>query len=200
VKRLIAVIVALFAATSARADIGPFLPATKNVSAIHRIETDVSFPDHVLLITRWRFDYTREAVYTSLAPGQPITLSPGYHEDPELLIVPKAAAEPFKTANELSVAIREGRVPGVVQRRFDFRETVPSWADSEITVTYRVQRNGAGEIEIVRLTGNPLLWWYAAMAFITLAIAFGGWRLVRRMRRSPPAAVLNLPPAKRDCR
>jgi hypothetical protein len=185
VKPSLALLVFIFATSSARADIGPFLPATHYAQPRHLIETNESHPDYVFVLTQLKFEMQREVVeYVDLAPGKSVTLTPGYREDAILWIVPKAATAAYATAQQLTEAARTGAIPGVVKREFAFRETVPLWTAREITLTYWVQRNQVGTgLEIVQTSRDPMLSWYVAAICVSVALVLGGCWLIRRFGR-----------------
>ncbi len=183
-KRLLVLIVALLAATSARADMLPLQPGADYARPTYRIETEELLPDYVFVVARHLFRQpTPDITYFELGPGRPLTLTTRYQEEPELFIVPRAIASEYPNAAELVRAVREGRVTGSVQKRFPFRELVPSWADKEITITYRLQRAASGDrLELVRTSRDPMLQWYAAAILSTTAVVIGGIWFVRRRR------------------
>jgi hypothetical protein len=193
VKPSLAVIVFIFATSSARADIGPFLPGTHYAQPRHLIETNESHPDYVFVLTQLKFELQRTVSdYVDLAPGKSVTLTPGYREDATLWIVPKAAAAAYATAQELTEAARTGAIPGVVKRDFAFRETVPAWNARKITMTYRVQRNQSGTgLEIVQTSWDPMISWYAAAICVSVAFVLGGFWLIRRFCRIGRTRVSN---------
>jgi hypothetical protein len=196
VRPALAMIVLALAAGASRADSGFYWPGTGSALTGHRIETIEEYPDHVFVVERSRPGPNREgAEYAELAPGKPITIPPAYPGNATLLIVPRVAAEPYKSAPELTKAVYSQHVPAVILRDFYGRETVPVWTGREITITYRLQRTDSGDgWEIVRTSWSPMWQWYAAAIFLTVAVIFGGWRVVRRWRRSNASATVALDP------
>jgi hypothetical protein len=182
VKLWLVLIVALLAATSARADMLPLQPGADYARPTYRIETEELLPDYVFVVVRHLFRQpTPDITYFELGPGHPLTLTTGYQEEPELFIVPRAVASEYPNAAELVRAVSEGRVTGSVQKRFPFRVLVPSWANKEITITYRLQRTASGNgLELVRTSSNPMLQWYLAAGLFALTVASAGIWLVRR--------------------
>lgn len=190
-SRMLAIAVLLLTVEYARADVGPFLPFSKNARVAHRIEAAESFPDHVFVVHRHGIkgepdhrEYN-EATFESLGPASPIRIRPEIHEDVTLMLVPRAEATAYPTAAELASAVFGNRVPLAASHRFDWRTQVPSWGDGEVTITYRVQRNRSGDgLELVRTSRAPLWQWNVAALCLALAFVLGGLWAVRRLWRS----------------
>lgn len=183
-KRLLTLIVTVLAANSARADMLPLQPGADYARPTYRIETEELFPDYVFVVSRHIFRQPApDITYVELGPGHPLTLTTGYQEEPELFIVPRAVASEFPNAADLVRAVSEGRVAGSVQKRFPFRALVPTWADKEITITYRLQKAASGNgLELVRTSRDPMWQWYLAVGLFTLAVASCGIWFIRRLR------------------
>src|SRR5262245_10787869 len=181
-RALLTFVVVLLAAGSARADIPPLRPFVKHANVSHHIELTEPAPDHVFVVVRSSFQrqLASEAAFVDLAPGRPLTLTTGYHESPELIIVPKTVAERYKTPRELIEAVRDHQIPGVARQQCHWREEVPEWTAKELTVTYRVQRiQSGGGLEVVRASRGPMWQWYMAAGFFSVAVVIGGLRFVR---------------------
>lgn len=179
----------LFVTAPARADMGPFLPATKYAgSTTTRIEVADPLPDHVGVFVKSYGPpkFTEETGFVPLAPGTVLEFTGRYHDRAELLLVPRADAGPYPNAKALADAVVAGKVPAV-RRAFYSRETLPAWGPGDITLDYRV-RAGAGAPEIGRTSRDPLWQWYTAAFALTVAVLLGGSWLVRRAFRRPPPA------------
>jgi hypothetical protein len=194
VRPALALLALATVAGSARADVGPLLPFAKNASATHQIEVAEEFAEYVCVVHRYgwadgaRAEYN-EASYEKLAPGRPLVLRLTRTEIFSVMLVPRSVAAAYPTARELAGAVSGDRLAGVEEYRFDSRETVPSWAGDEITITYRVQRKSSGDgLELVRTSRNPLWQWYAVAGLVTVAIVTGGLWLIRRLQPRPTAA------------
>lgn len=187
-RRFVAIVVGLLAASSARADMLPLQPGADYARPTYRIETEELLPDYVFVISRHIFRQPApDITYVELGPGHPLTLTTGYQEEPELFIVPRGIASEYPNAADLVRAVSEGRVSGSVQKRFPFRALVPTWADKEITITYRLQKAASGDrLELVRTSRDPMWQWYLAIGLFTLAVVSCGIWFIRRrwLRRS----------------
>jgi len=192
-RALLTFAVVLLAAGSAQADVPPLRPFVKHANVSHHIELTEPAPDHVFVVVRSSFQrqLASEATFVDFAPGRPITLTTGYQESPELIIVPKTVAERYKTPQELIEAVRDHQIPGVTRQQFHWREEVPEWTAKELTVTHRVQRTQSGGLEVVRTSRSPMWRWFVAAGFFSVAVVIGGLRLVRwwfRPVRTQPVA------------
>lgn len=179
-------IVLLFAASSARADMGPFFPAQVYAKTVNRIEITEEQPDYVFVLHRFNgpghSEITHESTFVELKPGQPLEIT-GYRRDTaELFIVPREVAKAYSSAEELVGAIQSKQI-AVASYSFRMEETVPVWSSGEITATYRVQPASSGGLEIVRTSGDPLRQWYIVALLVPLAILLSGIWLIRRFMR-----------------
>jgi hypothetical protein len=191
-NRLVAAAALLLVAPPARADVGPFIPATKFAgTTVSRIEVADDLPDHVGVFVRSygppKFD--TEYAFVPLTRGTAVEFAGRYHDRAELLVVPRSAAGAYPNAQALSEAVRAGRVAAAASRTFRSRETVPAWGPADVTLSYEV-RAGAGGPEVARTSRNPLWQWYAAALALAAGIAAGGLWLARRLfRRAAPQSV-----------
>ena len=180
------------AAPQVRADLPPSEPLTRYAVPIHRIETREDVRDCVFLVTRHGFlsqpDRPCELITPEGAGPAALTIRCEYREWAELSVIPRAAAEPYRTAEELAAAVKAGRVARLARHVFVSREQVPSWSSAPV-VTHELRRS-AGGFEIVRTSRDPLLQWYVAAACLSAAVAAGGVWLSRRFirRHAKPAA------------
>jgi hypothetical protein len=188
VKNSFALLILTLATGSAYADSGFYWPGSRPVKPSHRIETDEAYPDHVFVIERYRLEsMSREAEYADLAPRQPITIPPDFRHNVSLLIAPRTAAEPYKSASELATAVYERKIPGVVLRDCWEREPVPVWVGREFTITYRLQQAASGDgLELVRTSSDPFRQWKVAAICLAASVVLGGLWLARRVLCSRP--------------
>lgn len=185
-RSLLTLAVGLLAAAPARADMGPFLPATKFAgSTTTRVEVADPLPEHVGVFVKSYGPpkFTEETEFVPLVPGTVLEFTGRYHDRAELLLVPRADAAPYPNAKALADAVVAGKVPAV-RRSFYSRETLPSWGPGDVTLDYRV-RAGAGAPEIARTSRDPLWQWYTAAFALTVAVLLGGSWLARRLFRRP---------------
>lgn len=202
--RALAGVLLLLTTAPVRADMGPILPATKHAHASYRIEAADTFSDHVFIIYRNGFQYDATANqwnqfdewdYIEITPDKPLTLKLGLPADGRgthgqrakesvvFVSVPRAAAG--GSAKDAYRKASSG--PGEIWMGFEWRQEVPSWAGSEITITYRVQKASPHGVELVRTSPNPMRQWVAAAISLAVAIVLGGLWLVRRtFRRAHP--------------
>jgi hypothetical protein len=216
VRYMLAMIVLALAAGPTFADVGP-LPFQKHVRPVHRIETHESHPDYVFVLSRSglqydetarRWDNYQEVEYIELTPDRPLMIRlaaklsrdadyasrPDRHgerirKDADLYCVPRSLAQAHASAKDVIKASEEGKAPGACWERFYWREAVPSWADDETTITYRVRRTASGDgLEVVCTSRNPRWQWNAAAIGLAAAIIlFGLWLVRRALRRGPMA-------------
>lgn len=185
-----ALVVVLLTAPAARADMGPYLPATKYAgTTTSRIEVTDALPDHVGVFVKSYGPpkFTDESEFVSLAPGAVLEFAGRYHDRAELLIIPRADAAPYPNPKALADAVAMGKVRAV-SHIFRSRETLPSWGPSDVTLEYRV-RVRAGAPEVVRTSRDPLWQWYAAALSFALAVVLGGLWLVRLLFRRSASRV-----------
>jgi hypothetical protein len=186
VKPALAVIVLALTAGAARADIGPIVPATKFARPVYRIETAGPVTEHVFLIKRYSFNALTEVDFVPLATDNRLIIPSDFHGTATLLIVPRTAATAYQSAREVAGAVDAGEIRGSLSLECESREIVPSWVGDEITITYRLQKSGSGEWQLVRTSRSPMWQWYVAAGFVTLGVIVGGWRVVRWLRRPRP--------------
>jgi hypothetical protein len=186
-RMLFALTVVLLATSSARADMGPFLPAQAYAKVVHRIEITEEQPDYVFVVCQRfdgppHFESRRESTFVYLKPGQPLEFTGERYDTAGLLIVPREVAKAFPSAAALAESVQSGET-FATQHRFTMRSTVPAWGQSEITATYRVQPAKSGGLEIVRTSWDPLWQWYIVALLVPLAFLLGGIWIVRRFTR-----------------
>ncbi|MCE9560614.1 MAG: hypothetical protein K8U57_01035 [Planctomycetes bacterium] len=204
-KWILAASVALSCVEVARADIAPFTPpGTTFGLPIYRIEVTESFPEYVFLYYRYSWVPRSSGSQSSipkveiaeLSPASPLLLpdTGGYRMAVCLLVVSREIAAQYATTADILKALDTETLPVVASIELKYWPTVtPIWRDKDPIITYRVQRTKSGDgLEIVRTSWDPLLQWYVAVAFLTLAIVWGGIRFVSRKRRAVP--VMNSEP------
>lgn len=184
----LALTVVLLAASSSRADMGPFLPSTKFAKVINRVEIAEEQPDYVFVLYKDLVLYNgptrhkQESIFVELKPGQPLEITGERRDTLELLIIPRAAAEKYSSAEGLSNAIRTEEF-ATWRHRFSTIATVPEWQKSEIVINYRVQPTSGG-LEVVRTSWDPLWQWRTVVILLSLAVLLGGIWFVRRVWRT----------------
>ncbi|MDB5306776.1 MAG: hypothetical protein JWO38_978 [Gemmataceae bacterium] len=176
------------------ADVGA--PGLRSAKPTYRISTHEAFPDHVFVIYRAKDTYVKneetgkeewrsadEAEYVDITPDRPIVIPFDRDKIKSVAFImrSRAAAESYKTALDLARASRE--LGGAVWLELPYRESVPEWHGTEITIDYRVQRNvKSGRLEIVRTTWNQDYQCCVVGLGTPVALVIGGLWLIRRRR------------------
>jgi hypothetical protein len=185
-RLLLALVAVWLSAPAARADMsGPILlPGQESARVVNRIEIAEEQPDYVFVVHRVHTRRGEEShQFVELQPGRPLELTGAPGESVELLLVRRPSDHPERSAAELIAAMKHRGAP-LTGRVLPTIETVPAWSQREITVTYLVRRNSAGnDLEIVRTSWHPVLSWCGVALLFPVAVIWCGFRLLRWARR-----------------